>query len=165
RALPWVYRVSVRRLWPDTVRISISEQQAVARWGEDALLNPWGEVFRPAREDIPAGLPRIDGRLSRKDVLIKAFIDMNTRIEQASGGRHVARLAEDRRGAWQVVLDNGLKIELGRREQQQRLGRLLRIYRRVIAGNEARVGRIDARYSNGLAIAWQGEGHNSRGEQ
>ncbi|HHJ12697.1 MAG TPA: FtsQ-type POTRA domain-containing protein [Chromatiales bacterium] len=160
RALPWVYRVSVRRLWPDTVRVEVTEQRAVAQWGEDALLNPHGELFRPPRKSFPAGLPRIDGSLARKQALIEAFLDMDRMVQAGSGGHHAARLVEDRRGAWRLWLDNGLEIALGRRAQQRRLQRVMRVYRRILAGREAEVRHLDARYSNGLAIAWQGGGNN-----
>ena len=37
--LPWVYKAAVKRVWPATLRISIEEQQAIARWGEQGYLN------------------------------------------------------------------------------------------------------------------------------
>ena len=45
--LPWVYKATVRRVWPATLRINIEEQQAIARWGEQGYLNSNGEPFFP----------------------------------------------------------------------------------------------------------------------
>src|SRR5207245_857953 len=35
--LPWVRRVTVRRVWPDRIEVSVEEQVALARWGVAAL--------------------------------------------------------------------------------------------------------------------------------
>src|SRR4051812_37547816 len=43
--LPWVRRVEVRRVWPDRLEVSIEEHVALARWGDDALVNTCGERF------------------------------------------------------------------------------------------------------------------------
>ncbi|MGB5649284.1 MAG: FtsQ-type POTRA domain-containing protein, partial [Sedimenticolaceae bacterium] len=46
-AMPWVEDVSIRRAWPDRLRMVVSEQVPLARWGDDALININGGVFRP----------------------------------------------------------------------------------------------------------------------
>ncbi len=45
--LPWIADVSIQRRWPDELVIAVIEQEAIARWGKDGLLNRSGEVFRP----------------------------------------------------------------------------------------------------------------------
>ena len=55
KRLPMVHEVTVRRAWPDRLMVFITEQVPVLRFGEDAYLNPYAEVFRPA-----AGLPGLE---------------------------------------------------------------------------------------------------------
>src|SRR5687768_12845808 len=43
--LPWVRHVAVRRVWPGRLEISIEEHVALARWGDEALVNTHGERF------------------------------------------------------------------------------------------------------------------------
>ena len=43
---PWVYRASVRKQWPNKLTIYVVEQQPVAHWNDDLLLNPYGETAR-----------------------------------------------------------------------------------------------------------------------
>jgi cell division protein FtsQ len=42
-SIPWVDRARVERSWPNGVRVFITEHVAVARWGEDGLMNTRGE--------------------------------------------------------------------------------------------------------------------------
>src|SRR5690606_35640605 len=60
-AEPWVKGVTVRRTWPDGLALYVREQVPVARWGDAALLNRDAEVFVPARESWPEGLPALTG--------------------------------------------------------------------------------------------------------
>jgi cell division protein FtsQ len=151
--MPWVYEVSVRRVWPETIEIHIIEQEAVAQWGEQALLNPYGEIFEPATEQRPAGLPMIHGPESRRHDLIKSFLDIHSQLK--SIGLLLNSLIEDRRGSWVVGLNNGLKLSLGQREQRSRLRHFIQAYPGLIAARKDQVKSIDLRYSNGLAIAWE----------
>ncbi|MFV0278941.1 MAG: cell division protein FtsQ/DivIB, partial [Parahaliea sp.] len=43
-ALPWIYQASVRRRWPNTLKIDVVEQLPIARWGEGGFLNHEGQV-------------------------------------------------------------------------------------------------------------------------
>src|SRR4051812_36753070 len=43
--LPWVRSADVRRVWPDRLEVAIEEHVALARWGDDALVNTHGEKF------------------------------------------------------------------------------------------------------------------------
>ena len=60
-ALGWVDEVSVRRVWPDALRMYVVEQVPLALWGHDSLMNERGEVFTPGRDARPDGLPQLDG--------------------------------------------------------------------------------------------------------
>ncbi len=43
--LPWVKHVAVRKQWPDTLKVHITEYRASAIWNGQKLLTPSGEVF------------------------------------------------------------------------------------------------------------------------
>ena len=59
--MPWVADVSIRRVWPDKLNMVVTEEVPLARWGEDALINIGGGVFRPPSLDGHLGLVRLDG--------------------------------------------------------------------------------------------------------
>lgn len=44
-ALPWVSVVSIRKQWPDTIKVFLTEYHAAAIWNGNMLLNDDGQVF------------------------------------------------------------------------------------------------------------------------
>ena len=155
KRLPMVHEVTVRRAWPDRLMVFITEQVPVLRFGEDAYLNPYAEVFRPAAGLPGLELPQVEGPAGSEKLLLDRF-DVFTELLEPSGLR-IARLALDGKHAWRITLGNGSEVLLGRREVEQRA----RIVSRLLAGDWAadrdRIERLDMRYSNGVAVAWKGE--------
>ncbi|WP_133153900.1 FtsQ-type POTRA domain-containing protein, partial [Vibrio sp. 10N.261.55.A7] len=45
QSIPWVSQVSIRKQWPDTVKVFLTEHHAEAIWNGDTLLNAKGNVF------------------------------------------------------------------------------------------------------------------------
>lgn len=59
--LPWVYSVSVRKQWPNELKIYVVDQTPVAVWNGEFLINQLGEVFQAELERINHFLPRFYG--------------------------------------------------------------------------------------------------------
>jgi cell division protein FtsQ len=151
--LPWVDQAMVRRVWPDTVIIEVTEQVAAARWGDEALLNRRGELFSPHAESIPAHLPLLSGPEPLRRQVMEQYVGMAS--ELARVGRAVARLSVNERRTWVLELDNGVELRLGREQTMARLQRFVRSYPRVIAPKLDRLQYVDLRYSNGFSVRWQ----------
>ncbi len=153
QARPWIDRVSVRRVWPDQVEIRVREQQPVARWGGGGFLNPRGEVFRPdAAEEIP-GLPELSGPDGHARRVLDMYAKLRATLQPLRTG--IARLQLDARRAWHIRLDDGLQMELGRRDPLRRVARLVRAWPAIMATGNGRMVSVDLRYSNGVAVHWQ----------
>lgn len=156
--MPWVRSASVRRLWPDGIELNLEEHRAAARWtpqdGEPRLVNTRGEVFMAAtREALPlftgpeGSAPRV---LARYD----EFRDSLGAI-----GRKPAAVHLSAREAWQIRLDDGVVLELGRDQARhpltERLNRFTSHYAAVSAATGSRlqtIGTVDMRYPNGFAL-------------
>lgn len=155
KRLPMVHEVTVRRAWPDRLMVFITEQVPVLRFGEDAYLNPYAEVFRPAAALPGLELPLVEGPAGSEKLLLERF-DAFAELLEPSGLR-IARLALDGKHAWRITLGNGSELLLGRREVENKA----RIVSQLLAGDWAadrdRIERLDMRYSNGVAVAWKGE--------
>ena len=57
----WLNEVRIIREWPNALVFKLIEQQPVARWNDDFLLNPDGEPFAFAPLNAPSGLPDMAG--------------------------------------------------------------------------------------------------------
>lgn len=151
--VPWVDRVRVRRQWPMGVHVAVTEQVAVARWNAAGLLNARGELFVREATHVPAELPRLSGPEGSESAVAHRFLGVETRMQEA--GLHVAALRLDERGAWEMDLDNGVTVRLGRRDVDERTERFIRTAAGVIAHHVNEVTYVDMRYSNGFAIGWR----------
>lgn len=150
--LPWVYKASVRRIWPETLRVQIEEQQPVAHWRESGYLNAHGESFFPAHESAALELPWLSGPEGQEQKVLAQYGQAQETL--APLGLHVQQLALDERRAWSVQLDDGVLLQLGRAEPWQRLQRFVRAYPGVFDGRLAELKRVDLRYSNGFSVLW-----------
>lgn len=155
RSFAWVDKVRVARVWPDTLEIGVTEQRAVARWGDQALLNPKGVRFAPGGVEAFVRLPVIYGPPGMESYLLEMLGSLNDRL--ASRGVAVATLDMSKRRAWVVKLDNGLELYFGRQDPLKLLERFLELVPKLGDDVFARLKRVDLRYPNGFAVVWKTE--------
>lgn len=145
--LPWARNVSVRRRWPDKLDVVIEEHQALARWGNIALVNTHGELFQAATDgELPVFYGPGDGVMevttnygAYSQVMNKANIK-------------IAQVSLSPRRAWEIKTDKGLVIALGREEMQARLAKFIRAYQSTLNQLNVNVAYADLRYPNGFAV-------------
>jgi cell division protein FtsQ len=156
-ALRWIDHVRVERAWPDGVRVYVTEQVAVARWGANnneirGLLNTRGELFLPNTRDVRADLPQLIGPDGTEAEVAKLYLDTYPRL--LTVGLTLSRVTLDQRGAWSLQLGNGIEVRLGRDDVGARLERFIRAASPVIATRTGDIAYVDMRYSNGFSIGW-----------
>jgi cell division protein FtsQ len=145
--LPWVRRADVRRQWPDRVDVVIEEHKPLARWGNEALVNTHGEVFEAAYD---ATLPVFAGPAGTAGEIALQYDAF--RREFAAIGREPVQVRLSPRRAWQVRLDNGMTLEVGREQVPARIARFLAAYPQTITPLGRRIDYVDLRYANGFAV-------------
>ncbi len=151
--LPWIETARVRRVWPDRLRIAVTSRSAVARWGGAAALTASGEIFAPPLTELPDPLPLLAGPPGSAEQVLGQYQILAPRLKQI--GLRLDMLTMDRRMAWHLYLANDIVVELGRTDIMTRFERFIKAYPSIIAPTDRRIARIDLRYSNGLAVAWQ----------
>jgi cell division protein FtsQ len=151
-ALPWVHKASVKRVWPETLRLQIEEQQPVARWGEQGFLNKGGEPFVPRQAAVSLQLPLLAGPDGHELKVLENYQRVSKTL--APLGVKVTRMELDNRRAWHLQLDDAVLLELGRADDWQRLQRFVRAWPVVFAGRQDALQRVDLRYSNGFSVYW-----------
>jgi cell division protein FtsQ len=155
-ALPWVDHARVQRRWPDGLAVQVTEQMAVARWGESGLLNSRGELFIRDARHVPAELPRLEGPDGAEHQVADLFFQVQPRLLEA--GMRMSALRLDARGAWELDLASGVTVRFGRRQLEERLERFFKVGAPVIAGRPNDIAFVDMRYSNGFAVGWRTQG-------
>jgi cell division protein FtsQ len=152
-ALPWVERARIQRNWPNGLHVTVMEQTAAARWGESGLLNTRGELFVRSATHVPAELPRLSGPDGTESQVAQRYLSVQGRMLEA--GMRIAALRLDERGAWEMDLDSGVTVRLGRRDVDERIDRFIRTASQVISHRLNEITYVDMRYSNGFAIGWR----------
>ena len=77
----------------------------------------------------------------------------------------IAALRLDERGAWEIDLDSGVTVRLGRRDVDERIDRFIHTASQVIAHRLNEITYVDMRYSNGFAIGWRNAGDAGTGSR
>ncbi len=157
RRIPWVDRATVARSWPSGLRVFVVEQTPVARWGETGLLNTRGELFVNDARHIPPELPELVGPPGSESLMTTRYLAVQGRLEEA--GMRLAQLHLDERGAWEFVLDNGVRLRLGRLQVDERFDRFMAAAARIVASRAEEIAYVDLRYATGFAIGWKSKGN------
>lgn len=152
-ALPWVEHARIQRRWPNSLHVTVIEQTAAARWGESGLLNTRSELFVRSAAHVPAELPRLSGPDGTESQVAQRYLSIQGRMLEA--GMRIAAMRLDERGAWEMDLDSGVTVRLGRRDVDERIDRFIRTASQVISHRLHEINYVDMRYSNGFAIGWR----------
>ncbi len=151
---PWAESVSVRRVWPDKLKVIIVEKKPLARWDDRHLLSDRAVVFAADPADF-AHLPLLHAINHPPAWVLERYREFAARF--AAVDESVVALRVDSRGAFDVKLINGLEIRLGRSDVEHKITRLVSIYNDQILPRREQIRRLDLRYSNGFAVGWKAD--------
>ncbi|WP_372761293.1 cell division protein FtsQ/DivIB [Pseudoalteromonas sp.] len=151
--LPWVESVSVRKQWPDTLQVYVVEHHAVAHWNSDLLLNQNGEAFEAKSNKLSNDLPQLYGPEGSEREAWIAFQQFHEMLKV--NNLTLKSLALSERFSWQLWLDNGVRLNLGRKDKAKRVQRFIDVYTRMKKRDDAQIDAIDLRYDTGLAISYK----------
>jgi len=166
-ALPWVYSVAVRKQWPNEVKIYVVDQVPVALWNGDFLLNQFGKAFQAEKQVLKQALPEFFGPEGSELLALENFTNLNDLLEYRN--LSIDELILSERFSWQLTLNNGVRLNLGREERVKRVQRFMDVYPLIkthLAEQEKHkdnrkkqvkqaVDYIDLRYDTGLAVGWK----------
>ena len=110
-------------------------------------MNTHGEVFNGI-VDYP--LPAFIGQPDTSAQVTQMYGELNAVLQPIK--RQIEQINLSPRYAWQVKLDNGMVLELGREEMQQRLKRFVTVYPYSLAELARPAKHVDLRYRNGFAV-------------
>ncbi len=164
-SVPWVRNATVRRVWPNELRVTLEEHVPVAYWHhedrDDQLVNKQGEVFDANVGDVEDDhLPTLSAPANPGPEDARLMLDMLHRLRpvlESLGDIETLRLTE--RGSWRVKLDNDARIEIGRGTQDEVIARAERFVRtlpQIRRDLSAPLIYADLRYPFGYALRLRG---------
>ena len=150
---PWVYSASIRKHWPDTLKIHIVEQTILASWNQKALLNRFGEIVKvvPEKDDKYVALY---GENEKSEEVLNTYVQLNQLLKPSQ--YRIASLSSDKRNSSELILKNGITLKLGKEQKLERIQLFLKAFPRIVKKYEIKtVDYVDLRYDTGLAIGWK----------
>jgi len=160
-SVPWVAQASVRRVWPNRLRVTLVEHRALGVWDDGRLLSDAGELFvaNPAEAEIHGPLPAFDGPEAIARDAARRYYEFAALL--APLGMRIESIDVSDRRSWTIEVasvDGGpTRLELGRDTDSltlnDRLAQIVAAYPMVAARVGGTPQSIDARYPNGLAAS------------
>ncbi|EKT64927.1 cell division protein FtsQ [Providencia burhodogranariea] len=152
-SMPWIRQVTVRKQWPDELKIHLVEYVPYARWNDQNMVDGEGRVFSlPASEDNKGDYPLLYGPQGSQKEVLKEYVAFRKVL--ADHNLKLKSVSMTARHAWQLILDNDIRIELGKKDVLERLNRFLELYPLLQQTTDKRVDYVDLRYTSGAAVGW-----------
>jgi cell division protein FtsQ len=149
--LPWIKAVQLRKVWPETMQVTVVEHEPMAYWGDSGVVSIDGEVF------YPTTLPKSDWvQLEGPDVMAKDLTELLKLYQEQLLQKNmmIEQMKLSQRGAINLVLADGLEVRLGNVHVEERIERFLQYIDSVKQQKEATLAYVDLRYQNGMAARW-----------
>lgn len=152
--MPWVYSVSIRKRWPETLKIHVVEQSIVAIWNDIALLNRFGEIVYAAPNTAKQQYVALYGADELAYDVLVTYMKLNQLLK--ANEFSIASLSSDQRRSTALTLKNNIVLRLGKEQKLDRIQRFLSVYPLINKKYDVnKIDYIDLRYDTGLAIGWK----------
>jgi len=149
-SISWVQLVTVERKWPDTIDITIFEDDVVGLWNDQLVLNSSGKVFDVDKRTIPSNLIKFYGPegtnvtvFERYNIFYKDLVARGLILES---------MTYSLLGSWSFVIRPRVEIKLGKSNLSERFDRFLLVWDESLLDNYDQISYIDFRYTEGFAI-------------
>lgn len=151
-SLPWVDEAEVRKQWPDTLYVRVSEREVLGHLGEEQLIDVNGDVFQARGAGETRGLPQLDAAPAQMATLTEYYRRAQHDLEGM--GRSIVGARLSARGAIEFQLNDGLSVQLGSRDVEQRWNRFVRSLPNLATLDPRPIAMADLRYTHGFAIRY-----------
>jgi len=154
--MPWVYSASIRKQWPDTIKIHIVEQSIIAIWNDSALLNREGKIIKASPESVSGQYIALYGEDAFARQVLQTYLEIEQLLKVSKF--KIASLSNDKRNSSHIILESGIALRLGKEQKLDRVQRFLSVF--PLIENKYDINTIDyldLRYDTGIAIGWNKE--------
>lgn len=164
-SMPWIRQAVVRREFPNRLRVKLEEHRSVGFWGADTesrMINSEGEVFEANPGEVQTQeLPRLIAAEGKSAQVLTMYRTLSTALQPLDVT--IEELQLTAQGAWQITLDTGAVMELGRGAPQDVLRKLQNFvltHQQVLSAYQRsgldRIESVDLRHGDAYAIRLRG---------
>ena len=154
-AVAWVRDVSVRRVWPGELHLTVVEDHPVARWAGGGFVSDRDALLPPREGALAEGLPVFDGPLHAVAMLRDGLREFSALLDGIGGG--IQRVERSAAGNWTLAFADGVQLVF-RDGQEHQVRRFATVYQAALEGRKESIERIDLRYPDGFAVRWRSGG-------
>ena len=180
--LPWVFSASVRRQWPSTLIVNVSEVEPIAKWGDRQWLNFTGDLVDREKE-LEIDLPQLQGPDSQQREVWNTFKSWSDLL--AKNGLQLEELFLDNRGLWHLkvtlnvlavddfvtnesdqqdelvsdtteqIIDHNVTLIVDSMHPDKKIHRFVQALNQTLIIDFPNIESVDLRYPNGFAVGWR----------
>ncbi|WP_092484930.1 cell division protein FtsQ/DivIB [Candidatus Ichthyocystis hellenicum] len=150
--IPWVSHVTVKRLWPWRIFITLYEHVPAVRWGKDRLISREGVLFSGT---VDGDFPVLLGPEGTHQEMLLAY----GQLEEILSPIHIniSKLHLSPTYSWEIVLKSGMVIRVGSDFKQDRaISRVRRFAEsyKILNVDKNEIRSVDLRYPNGFSVSF-----------
>jgi len=153
--ISWIEHVSVKRDWPDALRVTVKPRDAMALWNDRDYLDLDGLVF-----DSPfvpsARLPQLYGPEGTERQVMSQYHQLSRVLNPYD--QRIDTLTLNAMGGWRFHNRDGIDVELGKDDVHERLQRFIQVMNsESLFEHKQDIESVDTRYPNGVAVGWKND--------
>ena len=150
----WVRSADIRRVYPDEIKIYITEHVPIAIWNNKSYMNDAGDIF--FIRDIKKNLPFINSNKNRNKIMFVYFSLLLKYISDYNFDIKINKIEENDIRSLSAHLSSGIIVKFGSKGIEDKMHTFLKLYKTLNSSDLGKIGYIDMRYSNGFSIGWKG---------
>ncbi len=150
--LSWLDHVQIMRIWPDTLKVIISEEIPVALWN-NAILTQNGKLLKANIANNNLILPTLIGPQYQQQKVLQIYKKMSKILKMHN--LFIDTLKQYTNQSWEITLNNGIRLYLGNRDLKIRLIRFCKAYAAVISSKSKQLVSVNLCYPRGMAVQWE----------
>ena len=150
---PWVRDVTIGRDWPSMLKVEVTEEVPIARWGKKGFLNRLGEELIIENNSHLGALPVLRADTGSSREMMENYQLMAELLVPT--GLKIAELQRDSLGVWYLDTAPGLRMVIGRDQISEKIRRFNLVWAAGLNKYVKNIAAVDLRYPNGLAVAWR----------
>lgn len=150
--LPWIDSVFIAKEWPNRLRLTLHERQALAIWNNHAILDEHQQLFFAHATPFENPIPMLYGPEGEHLKVWANYEKFNTLLSRLH--LHLTKLELSKQMTWTLYLNNGLRLVLDEQHSETRLKRFIKSYP-ALSETDASIDYVDLRYDHGMAVKYK----------